>query len=360
MMLKINKKVRNGLAITTVLLLSGIIYLLYNAIVNPGFQEKKVPLYTYDNTGSINYTVYLKPNNLYNSNTLGEGELYITEFVEYIEANLKYDFTGSDKAHVSGSYDIKVKVQGFTEERDEEIEIWEKEFAIINTKRIFNREGKLSIDEKINIDLNEYNTFAAEIIEASKIRSQARLVLVMDVNIRGNTDKGEFDENISPSLIIPLDTNMFRISGNSNVIKSGAIEETTKVILPISKVKIIVYGTVIAILTALLIILLFFTEARVKDPHEKKLKKIFKKHGDSLVALNSDIIIENEKVVRTIEDLVRVADEIDKPILYKYSKNYKEINKFYIVNDNEVYVLDLTLNETPFKNEKETKKQVTV
>ena len=41
MILKINKKVRNGLAITTVLLLSGIIYLLYNAIVNPGFRRKR-------------------------------------------------------------------------------------------------------------------------------------------------------------------------------------------------------------------------------------------------------------------------------------------------------------------------------
>lgn len=44
---------------------------------------------------------------------------------------------------------------------------------------------------------------------------------------------------------------------------------------------------------------------------------------------------------KSIDDLVRIADEIGKPIMYKYSPDYKEIDKFYIINGDEVYILDL-------------------
>ena len=37
-----------------------------------------------------------------------------------------------------------------------------------------------------------------------KINSQTSLTLSMDVNIKGATDKGDFEELIIPNLVIPL------------------------------------------------------------------------------------------------------------------------------------------------------------
>ena len=45
--------------------------------------------------------------------------------------------------------------------------------------------------------------------------------------------------------------------------------------------------------------------------------------------------------VFSIDDLVRIADEIGKPIVYRYSEDKNEIQRFYVLNDMEVYYLDI-------------------
>ena len=45
--------------------------------------------------------------------------------------------------------------------------------------------------------------------------------------------------------------------------------------------------------------------------------------------------------VFSIDDLVRIADEIGKLIVYRYSEDKNEIQRFYVLNDMEVYYLDI-------------------
>ena len=165
----------------------------------------------------------------------------------------------------------------------------------------------------------------------------------MNVNLNVNINKKYAEEFISPDLVIPLDVAMFEITGNNIEDNPGAIEETIQVKLPANKSLILTYGIILAVLITSLIILIFFTE-RLSDKSllERELDKIFKKHGDRLVALNSNINVKNPMVVKSIEDLVRVSDEAGKPVLYRYSDDYNEINKFYVTDENETFVLDLS------------------
>jgi hypothetical protein len=163
----------------------------------------------------------------------------------------------------------------------------------------------------------------------------------MNIDLTGITDKGPIEKSISPSLIIPLDVDMFEITEENIVDQTEAIEEIKQVQKPINKNLIIIYGIILVFLIIALIILIFFTKlACEKNPLEKELSRIFKKYGDRLVALNSDISITNSKNVNSIEDLVKIADEIERPIVYKYCEN-KEINKFYVSDVNEMFLLDL-------------------
>jgi hypothetical protein len=346
MKLMINKNIRKGLIfifVVTVLILS---FLIFNEIYNPGYEEQKNTIYTYNNKGSINYSVYLKPNKLYNGNVLDEGKLYITEFVDYIDTNLKYEFTGEKSNNIKANYSIIAKVQGFTIELDEIKNIWEKDFPIVLDKTINSYEDKILINEKVKLNLNDYNTFVKEIMETSKINCQTNLSLLMNVNISGSTNKGPIKDSIVANLIIPLDVTMFEILGNNIVDKPGAIDETVKVQLPVNKTQILIFGIILAILLITLIVLIFFIQiAPEKDQLEKELNIIFKKHGDRLVTLNSDIDLENAISVKSIDDIVKIADEVGKPILYKYSDNYKEINKFYVTNNDEVFLYVLAYSD---------------
>lgn len=345
MKLQINKNLRISIISILIILISISSFLLFQQVKNSNFEEQKIPVYTYNNRGSINYTVFLKPNNLYESNSLEEGKFYITEFVGHISTNFNYEFTGERTPDLKGKYEILAKVQGFTGEGEKLKNIWEKNYVILRNKSFEIKDTTKTITEEVKLNLEPYNEFVKEIKEASKISSQTMLTLVMNITVEGTTDKGPIEETISPSLIIPLDTAMFEIGGNTTIDKPGVIEETTQVQIPVNPKTVLLYGIIIGLLTLALIFVIFFIKiAPSKDPYEKLLKKVFKNHGDRLVALNSELLINNSNTisVKSIEDLVKIADEIGKPILYKYSQDYKEINKFYISHEEQVYVLDIS------------------
>lgn len=344
MKLQINKNLKIGLISILIILISTTSFLLYRQARIPKYEDQTTSVYTYNNKSSTNYTVFLKPNNLYEGNSLGESSFYITEFVDYIESDFKYEFTGERAADLKGKYEILAKVQGFTGEGEKLKIIWEKNYIILGNKSFDIKNTTKVITEEVKLDLEPYNEFVVELKKITKVNSQAMLTLVMNVTVEGKTDKGEIKETLSPSLTIPLDTAMFEISGNAIIDKSGAIEETNRVQLPINQKQVLLYGIIIGILILLLIVMIFFIKiAPEKDLHEILLNKIFKKHGDRLVALNNELLINDtsRRYVKSIDDLVRIADEIAKPILYKYSQDYKEINKFYVTHEEQIYIFDI-------------------
>lgn len=362
MKLSIHKRLRIGLISILIILIPLISFLILKEISNPGFEEQKNTLYSYNTKSIIDYNVHLKLNNLYDKTTLEKGKLYITEFVDYIDANFKYEFIGERSADIKGEYNIIAKVNGFTGEGDKLINIWEKEFPIKQYKYFNSKEGKTSINEKIKLNLSEYNTFVQQIKESSKISCDTILTLSMNVNLKGATDQGTIEEIISPEIVIPLDVSMFEITENNIVNQDKAIEETIQVQLSVNKKLVIIYGVILLVSLSALIVMIFIVKATPEmDPLEKELKRIFRKHGDRLVAINSEAIesmaiysdnaIKNSISVNSFEDLVRIADEMNKPIFYKYSENYKEINNFYLSNENEKYIYSLEYLLTSDENE---------
>lgn len=344
MKLQINNRLRIVLISILIILIATSSFGLFQKVYKPIIVEEKKPVYTYNNKASVGYTVFLKANNLYEGNSLDEGKLYITEFVDYIRTSFNYEFTGERDADIKGTYDIVAKVQGFTGDGESLKSIWEKEYVILK-KQNFNIEGtSKTIKEEVKLKLDPYNSFVEEIKESSKISSQTMVTLSMNINIEGSTNKGPIEDSISPSLIIPLDTPMFEIGGNNTIDRPGVIEETIKLEIPIDSKEVIFHGIIIGILILILIGLISFVKvAPNKDAHEKLLGVIFKKHGDRLVALDSELITDgmNTINVKTVDDLVRIADEVSRPILYKHSGNYKDIDALYIFDKDHLYVLNL-------------------
>lgn len=358
MKIKISKKLKIGLISILVLLIGFISFQLYKEVKYPAIEEQKVQLYSYNNSGTVSYKVFLKPNLLYSTNLLDEDKTYLTEFVDHIKTTFNYEFSGSKDADINGSYDIVAKVRGSNIEKEQAMTIWEKDYTLVSQKDFTINDKTKSIKEEINISLEQYNNFVKHVIEATKINCQTSLSIVMNVNIKGNVDGRLIEETITPSIVIPLNVNVFQVSGNTNIEKPGVIEETKQVQLPVNKNRVIIYGIIFGILVIVLALTIFLTESVevIKDPYEKLLKQIFKKHGDRLVALNNDPVFAKESaaIVKSIDDLVRIADEVGKPILYKYSPEYKEIDKFYLTNEGETYILDVNhmLEELESKKKK--------
>ncbi len=358
----INKNVKRSVIPIASILIIVISFLFYNEFTTPRYLETKVKTFTYGSNGNISYKVFLKPNILYTSPSLDEGGIYLTEFVDSVLADFKYDFTSERATDIKGEYEIIAVVEGYQEAKKDYIEdkeiaadnseqkeasakvIWGKEYKLIPETQIDVNDKAFSIVKNISLNYAEYNSFASKVIELSKLNIATRLSVIMNVNLQANTDKGLIEDKVSQSIIIPLGTSSFNIIKNEALEKPGAIEEVRKVQLPMNRMLLIAYGAAAGVSIIILAFLIFFTKTKPGiSEHTKILNNIFKKYGNRLVALNSSSTCESDlcRMVRSIEDLVRIAEEIQKPVLYSYQPDSNFISRFFVYDDIWMYVFDI-------------------
>ncbi|MCK9444878.1 MAG: DUF5305 domain-containing protein [Tissierellaceae bacterium] len=343
MKVNMEKHIRISITLIVLAILVTALALLYQIIKNPKFEDQLEEIYSYNNQANIDYEVIVKPNLLVENPYKNGSQIYISELVSGIKLFFSHQFTGENKADLYGNYVIRAELLGSIYRGQEEgsAVIWSKEYPL-KARKMRISEKQYQLDETLSLDLTGYREFLLEVAELTKINFDTSLVISMDVDLKGSTDKGGFEEHLTPNIIIPLNTAMFEIGGTPTVERPGTIERTIEVQLPVDKEKLIFFGILLAISALGLIFLMFFTEtAPKKDQLEKELNRIFKKHGDRLVTLESQMDISNSILVKSMEDLVRFADEVNRPILYIYKENYNEINKFFVDNSGEVYVFNL-------------------
>ncbi|SDJ94728.1 DUF5305 family protein [Natronincola ferrireducens] len=344
MKIVLNKNLRISLILILTIIIGITSFSLYNEMKKLEFKEEQVSLYSYRTNSDINYEVFLKSNILFDKESLEEGEIYFTEFVDYIKADFHYGFYGETSADITGDYKVIAVMEGYAREGEGEKVIWQKNFPILPKKSFEVTDKEMAIKEGISFQLDEYNEFADLVAEATKARTSTRLILYIHINLIADTNYGAVEEKISPAIVIPLGQDQFAIEKQLVGEKEESLEETKQVEIPTDSKKIFLYGTPIGIFLIALIYLIFFTANKPpKSKLEKTVSKIFKSHGSRLVALDEEKAeaYNNYYRVRTIEDLVKIADEIEKPILYQYKSNPQNITQFYIVDEASIYVLDL-------------------
>lgn len=339
--LKINRILRLILITAAVMIFCAVSFLLYKEAKIPKIEEKTVKLYSYIHKSSTDYKVLLKPNSLYDGNIMGEGQYYITNYVEGIKNTFNYEFKGEGTAAIKGYYEIAAVVEGYTIAEKEHITIWEKKFSLVPKTDFSVYDSTLLLSESVDIKLSEYNAFAGAIMEESKVQVPVQLNVFMDVNLKAETNKASAEVKKTPAIIIPLDARYFKIAETDEKEVPGSIEETRKIQISPDKqkIRICIYG--LAALAMMTLGLIIFSEPIRKSPFTCKLDKVFRQHGNRLVALSSELLaasLENCSIVKDIEDLVRISDEIGRPIMYEYCEDYKGMVHFYVLDDKRTYI----------------------
>lgn len=77
----------------------------------------------------------------------------------------------------------------------------------------------------------------------------------------------------------------------------------------------------------------------------RKVGRIFTEHGSRMVGvdvLNSDKFVNNYSLAH-LQDLVKLADELEKPIMYVKEKEQEAINTFYVADQDNLYTFKLEM-----------------
>jgi hypothetical protein len=326
---------------------------IYFLIQNPGTKEDKVVLYRCTHQADATYNVSFKPNNLYDTSTLGEGEVYLAPLVDKINTSFNYQFKGDREADLKGDYEIIGVVEGYQGEKDTYKTLWTKRY-ILQTKTPFSAKNKaFTISKQIPVDFNAYHAFTDSLAKELNISFNSKLTVVMNVHIQVATDQGPLEETLSPGLVIPLNTPYLEISKLQTGEKPGAIQRTEKTKAPVNWKIVFVCGMFLAIVVVGLVYLVFFVSGTAsQNPEEKNLLEIFKKHGSRMIALRSGISETggSQYQVKLIDDLIKLSDETGRPIIYEYQEDISAITRFCIVDQESLYYWN-TREDGPYPNQ---------
>ena len=349
MKLKINKVVRIVLIVSTVIIISIFAIMIFREYTIPVFKEEKIPLYSYSHNGDVKYSVFLKPNILYSQPSIDEGNVYFTELVDHIEASFIYNFECDKLNSFKGEYEINAYLQGYENIRSEDGKasaayvLWQKEFPIKEKTSFHHKNQQASLKDDVQINFWEYKSIADEIIKSLKVNMPTKLSVVMNVDIKADTGEGLIDDKLTQMIEIPLDLNQFTISKKEITSEPKTVEKTIRLEMPPNGNKLTIYYSIIGVLVlSFILLLLFSTTAEDINPYVKEINNLFKKYGNRFVALLEDNSIQNLSIykVNSVDDLVRLSDEIGKPIIYQYNKNPMDITEFYIIDNTIKYTFN--------------------
>lgn len=342
-MKKIKMQLITKIIISSVLILiSTILFILqFKESKNYKTTEKETKLYNYNLSSDIKYNVKLFDNSIYDENILPQDRVYISSVVDDIELSFTNKFFGSERAKILGKYNITATVKGNISEQNESKVLWSKSFILKNDTKFATLSSKEQIIENLILDYDWFNNLSKEIYESTKILTANVIELVMNIEYNVETKYGMVKESINPTIIIPIGSNYFStISSNLNE-KTGDIKTIDKLIVDPNFAMIALCRIIIAILLLGIVILFIFTiNPSEYDMYLKKIDKIFKNYSKLLVGINNSNNLDCDNIfyVKSFEDLIKISDEIEKPIFYNFSENIVDMNKFYIINENTSYI----------------------
>lgn len=351
MKLKIRKKSKRIILLILILLLILSILQLLLPMMMPKTSKKESIIYEATCEPKVSYQVFINPNEVFSAASQKEGEFYSKRILNHIQADFEVNYLGSEPVPLDIEYQILATVNGFQGENSNKANYWSKDFPISNKIIIKEKKAfKWSKKERVNISLGSYDSFAVRAKEITGMDAKNEVVISMKGKIIAHTKEKDLETPINANIQIPLMEDVFKITkGGTDPVKDNvtAMVDTKRTV---NLLHAIPYGSLLILCIIGIIALLFFS----REPNEeeilmKKVNSVIKNYGSRIVALQSipKMTCRQHYKVHSMKDLIKIADELQKPIFYETDKDTVVKNyEFHIIEDDILYSLFLDSPET--------------
>ena len=298
----------------------------------------------YNETSNLDYKVYLKENNFYDTNYLGKNKVYIANLIDNIEVNFRYNYYIEEPTNVDFNYSIVAKLT--IDDGTSKNNYFEKEYELLSNKRFELKSGKnYNLDEKVKIDYAYYNGLANSFKQQYGVDTTSNLTVYLKVNKKTDIESSQNNyENSIMYVKIPLSEKAINIELNYQDINNSnyIIQETD------SKVDNIIFGilatvTLIAALVFAIQIIRLLTLLRGKKSiYDKYIEKILNEYDRLIVENGTGPNLNDCKVIKIskFEELLDVRDNLKLPIMYYVVTKHTKCC-FYIKHNDDLYLLTI-------------------
>jgi hypothetical protein len=303
--------------------------------------------------GTFDYTIYLEENSLYKTDTLkppaatpyvspqpktlGVGPVIPYELVDRMDTSYHYDFRASRPlTELTQEVTITATLDN--------PEFWSKTFVLVPSTR---QPDSLQVDFPVDIVyLNELLTAIRE--ETGSAGEAYSLIIEAFVHVTAQTDIGPIDEIFTQTLSTELGGGTLIWNEELEMTQEGAITTTYIIPNPNRYLGLSVDGVKTTSLVLGIIFLIIFIASLVfyqktKPPKlplfEKAALAVGKKYADRIAQASSQTPLVDEKIISlgSIEDLVKVADELGKPIMHQPPTATEKWHTYYVIDGNNQY-----------------------
>lgn len=314
--IELRKNVRIGVIIILVLVTIVSLLILYNAYRSPDAINKEIIITEYSQSSNFGYTVNLNHNKLYEVATIvGENsnQTYFTKIVRDISTVFTYKFVSTGGTNIKGNYDVTAVLSTDT---------WEKKFILVHKKE-FNGVDKINFNEVAVIDINYYNNVLTNITKEIDVQPKdSRLMLIYNINTVITKDGEQSVESFIPVITITSTKGAFNVKGDIIKNNESAIKKIERDIQFDVLERRIEFTIISIVMIFIVSIFIAITKSKNKDMEdvnkiEKNIRDIKKKYGELIIySKDSKLPVSSHIVtIDLIEDLVKVAEQLDEPII---------------------------------------------
>ena len=322
---------------------------LYVATKTIQYTESKVVNYNENN--GINYKVYVKPNEFYDTEYLGENMIYVASLIDKIDIDFSYLFKIDEIFDVD--FDYRILGDLIISNSTGSTNYFTKQYVLLDTqnKEMVNT-NTLAINESIDIDYDYYNSLASSFNSSYGVETNSYLKVYLEVDKKSKDDTLNIQDKTESSIIIPLSERSIEIKFDSQdtALMKKAIADKEMIF----NYKVLILEIVLFIISAIYIskiIKLLALVFKKKSVYDKFLSKILKEYDRLIVETTTGIDYKNSSIIKIdkFNELLDVRDNLKLPIMYYNIVSHQKCY-FYIKNDTDVYLLQLKASDMEVNN----------
>lgn len=315
------------------------------------YQLNKTYYINYNEESTIDYRVYLKENDFFEDAYLGKDQVYVASLIKEVIADFQYEI---QMDAVDVEYELRYSLDAELRVVDDKtnVAIFNPTYQIKEEETITKNSNRLvKINEKVEIDYNEYNDLATRFINTYELENVNSFLTIrmhlLVISVCEDIENNTRNEYVM-SLNIPLTNKTVNINMTSSV-----PEEETKILAcdratnkDLYEVLAISFGLVDLLLIIIFIVYVFKTR-NTDINYRVKVKKIVNNYRSYIQEIKNEFDVEGYQVlsIKTFNEMLDIRDTIQSPILMNENMD-RTCTKFVIPTDTKLlYVFEIKIDD---------------
>ena len=316
-----------------------VLYTSYNSVNKNDFV--KTNIYEYNNKYSYSCDVTMLENEYIAKENVPDQNVYVTELMDSANINMIYNYDANKESNLEYSYKVIGTLEATYSKDGDEQKVWKKTDVIVPAKQETVTSDKIEINENFLVDLKDKIKMIKDFQEKFGLQVETKYTVSLEVSSKTSIMNQDVINVYSPNVVFDITSKTTTVKTTTE--DSAKPQVVTKMIKendPYKEVRNSV-ATVMFILSAIFMGLLLVKTQNsniVRNTYKVELNRILKDCEEKIVEVNKKVDITGQGVVdvKDFEEIIKISEELFKPILY-WNNEKEEESWFCVLGNNMVY-----------------------